>query len=788
LIGQTLGHYRIDARLGAGGMGVVYRAHDTRLERTVAVKLIGEEIPADDTARQRLLSEARSASALNHPHVCTVHEVGEADGHMFIVMEYVEGRPLRDLVPHDGLSIDVVIRYGMQIADALAHAHQRGIVHRDLKAANVVITPEGRAKVLDFGLSKRLPTEELSEAQTRTKRSLTEAGTEAGHVVGTLHYLAPESLHGQPADRRTDIWALGVLLHNMASGGLPFEGKTRYEVTAAILGQPPAPLPERVPAGLRAVIQRCLAKEPSQRYQQVVEVRAALEAVQSGSVALPADSPRQARPRWMLPAAAGALALVGALAAFHWLGARDGGIQSIAVLPFANVGGNPDNEYLSDGITESLIGSLSHLPKLKMIAFGSVLRYKGRPVDAAAIAHDLGVGAIVIGRVTQRGDSLSIGAELVDTRDGSRIWGDQYDAKPTTVLSIQQEISKQISEQLRSDLTGEERRRVTNPHTENTEAYQLYLKGRYFWYKFTPEGYAKSLEFYRKAIEKDPNYAPAYAGIAAYYAAMTWEGQLPPKDGFREVEAALMKALSLDDTLALAHWGVAEQLRFARDWNWPAAEAEYQRAIALDPQDPIIRRFHSQFLRALGRWDEAIAEMKRAMEVDPLGVETNKGLAYTYYWARRYDEAIEQCKKTLEIDANYGPAHELLAEVYGRKGMYKEAIAEEQRVLVLAGDNEGAEAMAQDFARLGYEPTMRSLYQGSLDSLKEALKERYVSPISFAIGYAKLGDKNEAFAWLEKAYAERSPWLTLLKADPDFDNLRSDPRFAEIVRRVGLPL
>jgi serine/threonine-protein kinase len=779
VIGQTLGHYRVESQLGAGGMGVVYRAHDLKLERTVAIKVVGERLSSDPKARDRLLREARTASALNHPHVCTVYEVGEADGQVFIVMEYVEGQPLSALLSEPRPN-EMVARYGIQIADALAHAHERGIVHRDLKSGNVMVTPEGRAKVLDFGLAKRLPAEDLSEQATKSGDSL----TEAGQLVGTLHYLAPEVLRGQPADARTDIWALGVVLYQLASGELPFKGRTHYEVTGAIQSESPAALPPRVPVALQAVIQRCLAKEPGQRYQRASEVRAALEAVQLGSGPLP-RRPEPTR-RWGSWAAGGLVILLCAAGAYRWLHPRDRGIQSIAVLPFANVGGNADNEYLSDGVTESVIGDLSHLPRLKMIAFGSVLRYKGRPVDAATVARELTVDALVVGRVTPRPDGLEVSAELIDTRDGSRIWGEQYDTKASALLSVQQEISRQVSDQLRSHLSEQEKSLVTRRHTESTEAYQLYLKGRYYWNKFTPESYAKSLEFYSKAIEKDPDYAPAYAGIAACHGAMTWEGQLPPKDGFPQVEAALTKALKLDNTLAMAHWAVAEELKFGRDWDWPAAEKEYQRAIALDPQDPIILRFHSQFLRALGRWDDAIAEIKRALQVDPLSVETNKSLGTTYYQARRYDEAIEQFKRTLEIEPNYGPVHDLLAEVYARKGMYKEAIAEQQQVFLLDGDKESAEGLGQDFKTLGFERVMRQKAQATLDGLKRESKDAYVSPIPFAITYAQLGDKDEAFAWLEKAHAERSPWLVFLNSDPEFDDLRSDARFTALVRRVGL--
>ena len=781
MIGQTLGHYRIESQLGAGGMGVVYRAHDTRLERTVAIKLVGDRLSGDPTARERLLREARTASALNHPHICTIYEVGEADGHVYIVMEHVEGRPLSALLS-DPRPTEMIARYGIQIADALAHAHQHGIVHRDLKTSNVMITPEGRAKVLDFGLAKRLPTEDLEEQPTKSEGPL----TEAGQIVGTLHSLAPELLRAQPADSRTDVWALGVLLYELAAGDLPFQGRTRFEVTSAIMTESPRPLPESVSPGLRAVIQRCLAKDPGQRYQRAGEIRAALEAIQSGSATLPAPPEVKSRPRWMLWATVSVILLVAALGIAQWLRGRDRGIQSIAVLPFTNQGGNPDNEYLSDGIAESVIASLSHLPNLKMIAFGSVLRYKGRPVDAAVIARDLKVDALVVGRLTPRADGLAISAELIDARDGSRLWGNEYDEKAGAILSVQQEISRQISEQLRSHLSGEEKRRVAKRHTENAEAYDLYLKGRHYNDKFTLEGYQKSLDFYGRAIEKDPAYAPAHVGIAIDYLTMTFEGYLPPSEGYAQVEAAVTRAKALDDTVGELYYPIG-MLRLVKDWDWQGAEREFQHGIALDPQSPWLRRFYSELLRALRRWDEAIAQMKRAQELDPLGVETNKGLGGAFYWAGRYDQAIEQLKKTLEIDPGNGGVHDLLSSVYARKGLYPEAIAEQLQAFVLNGDEETAEALKQDFEKLGFERVMRQLNQDTLDGLNEGARKGYVSPIGFALNYAKLGQKDEAFAWLERAFAERSPWLTYVKGDPDFDSLRTDPRFPALLKRIGLP-
>ena len=779
MIGQTLGHYRIEAQLGAGGMGVVYLAHDTTLERRVAVKVLSERLLGELTARERFLREAKTASALNHPHVCTVHEVGEDNGQAYIVMEYVEGRPLSEALAQ-GLLPDAVVRYGIQIADALAHAHDRGIVHRDLKTHNVIVTPEGRAKVLDFGLAKRLPTEELAEQQTRSADSL----TEAGQIVGTLHYLSPEVLRGRAADMRTDVWALGVLLYELATGDRPFQGKTKFEVTSAILEQPPRPLSANVPAGLRSVIERCLAKEPGERYQRGGEVRAALEAVQSGSfTAEQPPHPRGGGRRW-LPwgvAVAGVLALgfVGA----RFFAGRPPSIDSIAVLPFANVGGDPETEYLSDGVTESVIGSLSRIPKLKVIAFSSVLRYKGKAVNLQEVVRDLPVAAVLTGRIRQRGDELSITTELVNTRDRSRLWGEQYDQKLTSLLAVQDDIAQKISEHLRQRLTGEEQGRLKKRYTDSAEAYQLYLKGRYHWDQQTPEGYEKSLEYFRQAIDKDPQYALAYAGTSQTFQAMTIGGLMSPPQGKEQAQAAAGKALAIDDTLAEAHLAMAGCKYM--NWRWPAAEKEFQRALDLNPALIAARRYYAQNLRNLGRWEEAIQMMKRELELDPLSVETNTNLGQLYSWAKRYDDAIEQFRKTLEIDPNAAGTHDALSDVLALKGLFPEALAAKRRSLMLAGDDEGADTMGTEGTADGYQKGIRALARKQLTLFEEASKQVYVSPVGFAQLHALLGEREQAFAWLEKGFEDRSPWMAYLAHDPSFETLHSDPRFADLVRRVG---
>jgi serine/threonine protein kinase/Tfp pilus assembly protein PilF len=782
MIGRTLSQYRIESQLGAGGMGVVYGAYDTRLERKVALKVVGERFTDEPTARERLMREARSAAALNHPHICTVHEVGEAEGQVYIVMEYVEGRSLSALEGGPE-PVDAAVRYGIQIADALAHAHDRGIIHRDLKAGNVIVTAEGRAKVLDFGLAKRLPTEVLQDQETKSQDSL----TEAGQIVGTLHYMAPELLRGQPADARSDIWALGVLLYEMAVGDQPFRGRTRFEVTHAIMGDPVPPLPANVPPALRAVIQRCLAKERGERYQGAREVRAALEAIQSGSSTLPAEVVRlrPARLLWTLAAAGLLLGATGAT--YWWFHGRARGIESIAVLPFANVGGNPDNEYLSDGIAENVIGSLSQLSGLKVIGFSSVTGYRDRDTDPRKIGAALGVQALVTGRVEQRGDTLSIRADLVSVADGRELWGQRFDGKAAALISLQDDVAGQIIANLQPRLTREERKRAIRHATDDAEAYKLYMRGLYFHNKEgTPEDYSKALDYYRQAVDKDPGYALAYSGMADLYASMAFTGVLPPKEAHQQAEAAVRKAVSIDESLPEVQVSKAV-FAWTFDWDWAAAETSCQRAMQLSPNNNGVYFFCGQCSRALGRFDEAIARLKKAEELDPLTVERSRAVATTYYWARQYDLAVAQARRALYLAPKDSLTHDLLADVYARQGRKEEAVAELQQTFALAGDAESAESLGQDFQRLGYERVVMQVNQGTLDSFKEQAKSGYVSPFTFGWIYAKLGDADQAFAWLDRAYEERAPWLTYIKTDPAFDGLRSDRRFGDLLRRIGLP-
>jgi serine/threonine-protein kinase len=753
IVGQTLGHYRVVEKVGEGGMGVVYRAHDERLGRDVALKVLPSELVSNKAARERLLDEAQTVSSLNHPHICTIHEVGEAGGLAYIVMEYVEGLSLSEATPREGLPIETAVRYAAQIADALAHSHQRGIVHRDLKSSNVVITPESRVKVLDFGLARRLPLKG-PDADTRSDLSL-EEGRE---IAGTLAYLAPEVLRGEAANEQSDIWALGVILYEMATGAKPFQGETEFAHSTAILRDPPAPLPANFPTGLGAVIQRCLAKELPERYQRASELLAALQAIQSNVGIIPSAPAKRRSARV---------------------------INSLAVLPFENATGDPQAEYLSDGITESLINSLAQLPKLRVMARSAVFRFKGQRVDPQTAGRDLNVHAVLVGRVSQRDDSLLITAELVDVANGWQLWSEQFNRPRADIFLVQDQIAKEISERLRLRLTGADKKRLTKRYTENTEAYHLYLKGRFYWNKRTQEDLRRGLDYFNQAIEKDPHFALAYAGLAdSYYLlSSTAYAAFSATDALPRAKAAARRALEIDGALAEAHASLASIL--TADWDWPAAEKAYKRSIKLNPHYATVRQWYAFYLTAMGRLEEALAEAQHAHELDPLSVIINRDLGMVYYYARQPDRAIEQYRKSLELDPSFALVHQSLGRAYLLKGMHAEALAAMQKAVSLGGETVAmSSALAHAYAVSG----QPSEAQKILNELLERSRRSYVSPTNIAVIYAGLDERESAFAWLEKAFGERNVGLFTLKVHPVSDGLRSDPRYRDLLRRMNFPI
>jgi TolB-like protein/Flp pilus assembly protein TadD len=780
--GTRLGPYEVLSPLGAGGMGEVYRARDTRLDREVAVKVLPERLAEDPAALSRFEREAKALAALSHPNVLTILDFGQQDRVAYAVMELLEGETLRSRLLRSKMSWRDAAEFGFELADGLAAAHSRGIVHRDLKPENVFLTSAGRAKILDFGLARRGGPREV---QDQTHQQTQTQVTEPGSVMGTVGYMSPEQVSGLPADARSDIFALGCVLYEMASGGRPFEGRTHGEVLAAILRDEPPDLSGRpLPAELAGVIRHCLQKKAEQRFQSARDLAFALKAIGSGSAAhLPAPVAvrRFRRPGVWLATAAVVLAGLGV---GLWRGlpfGRNSG-RSIAVLPLQNLSHDAEQEYFVDGMTEELIATLAKIKGLRVISRTSVMQYKGTKKLLPQIARELNVDSVVEGSVLRAGQRVRINVQLVRADNGHAVWSESYEKDLSDVLAVQSEAARAIVAEIKVRLSPEEGRRLARVRAVDPEAYDAYLKGRFYWAKFTAEDYQTAIEFFDKAIKKDPTYAPAYAGLSHAYRALAFDGLAPPAEDMPKAEAAAKKAQSLDDTLGEVHLALGLN-RLAR-WDHETCLEELQKALELSPHDAIIRRFYSQALSRVSRSDEAIAEAKAAQALDPLSVETNRALGSVFYWAGRNEEALNQYRKTVELDPRDARLHGHLADVYARKGMYAEAIAEQQRYLSLSGDDEAARDLGRDFASSGYSAAMRALYRKTLEFLEEAGKYAYVSPVHFAVLHAQLGENDAAFASLEKAFEERQPWLGQVKNDPQFEPLRSDPRFAPLIRRV----
>ena len=785
--GVRLGRYEVKFQLGAGGMGEVYLAEDTQLGRRVAIKILPPEAVSDEHARKRLVREARAAATLDHPNICSIHEVGEEGGRSFIAMQYVEGDLLDVRMKRKPLELLESLVIAAQVADALAEAHAHSIIHRDIKPSNIIVDTRGQVKVMDFGLAKIVAGAIDGEAETHSLL------TTPGALLGTVPYMSPEQVRGEVLDARSDIFSLGVVLYEILSGRQPFASESVAASASAILTLEPPPLARFVPDTpdeLQRIVRKCLEKDRKRRYQSARDLSIDLLNLQrrSDAGAITAEKstvqPRSNLRRLLfiaLPLAV--LAVVGITV--YLLPLRGEAIDSIAVLPFVNVNADPDMEYLSDGVTESLTNSLSQVPRLRMIAHSSVFRYKGKEIDPQTVGRELGVRAILLGRVTQRGDNLSISAELVDARDNSRIWGEQYSRKLADILQVQEEISREISDKLRLKLTGEEQNLVAKRYTENVEAYQLYLRGRYYWNQRNEESLRRGVDYFQQAIDKDPHFALAYSGMADSYSALGSVGisALPPREAMVKMKLAAQKALGLDDTLAEAHTSLADA-KFRGDWDWSGAEREFKRALELKPNYAEGHQWYSQYLVAMGRYEESIAEGKRAQQLDPVSPGISRSLAFDYYLAHRYDQAIEEYQRALELDPNFFFAHWLLGLAYANRSMFEQAIAESQKAVELSGHGPGAlGSLGHVYAASG----RRDEAQQVLGELKELAKRRYVSPYSVAAIYALLGDKDAAFEWLEKAYSDGAYGMLFLKSEPAWDGLRSEPRFQDVMRRVGLP-
>jgi serine/threonine-protein kinase len=835
---SILSHYRIISKIGEGGMGEVYLAQDTKLDRKVALKILPGDVASNRDRLERFIREAKSAAALSHPNIAQIFEIGEHDGTHFIAMEFIDGVTLREKIHRERTELKKLLRYLQHVAEGLAKAHAAGIVHRDLKPDNIMITRDGHAKILDFGLAKliepRLTETSDDENHEEAATAILQQHSRPGVIMGTVGYMSPEQAQGKTneVDQRSDIFSFGCLLYEAVTAHKAFAGKDVVDSLNKIIREPAAPISDvrpDAPNQLQRIVRRCLAKDPEDRYQTIKDVaielrdlRRELEGLgidttvaparsetttglggeiktaetggaQIGSTATSISTPVSSaeyvvsgikQHKLAVAGAALLLVAVGVGLILFWRGRNpEAAIGSIAVLPFENKSGNADSDYLSDGLAESLIYRLSQLSNLKVSPRSSVFRYKGQAIDAEKIGNELGVDAVMSGRLIQRGDNLTISVDLIDVRNKRTLWGEQFERKMSDLLATQREIASAITEKLQVRLSGNETNEITKRYTNDNEAYQLYLKGRFYWNKRTGEGIKKAIELLTAATEKDPNFALAYAALADSYVISSNYTGARPAETMPQAKAYAKKSIELDGTLAEPHAALA-MVTWNFEWDKTGAEREYKRAIELNPNYPTAHHWYSRFLRSLGRQDEAFGEIKRAAELDPLSLIFLNNIAEIYLDRGDLNASFNTCQRMIELDPNFWPAHSLLGIVHVKQGRFTEAKAEALKAVELSNRSSGSLALlGYVIARSG----RRDEAQSVISELEKKFAEKTADARDLAIVYAGLNDKDKAFEWLEKAYQYRGFQLSNLRLEPLLmEALSSDPRWSDLFRRIGL--
>jgi TolB-like protein/tRNA A-37 threonylcarbamoyl transferase component Bud32 len=775
MIGETVSHYKILEKLGGGGMGVVYKAEDTKLKRTVALKFLSPELTRDPEAKERFVREAQAASALDHPHIGTIHEISETeDGQLFIAMACYAGESLKDRIERGPLPIEEAIDIAIQIAQGLSKAHEKEIVHRDMKPANVVITEDAQLKIIDFGLAKLMGSTVL---------------TKTGTTMGTVAYMSPEQAQGAEVDYHTDVWALGVMLYEMLAGKNPFMGDYEQAVLYSILNEAPEFITKvrgEVPVQIEKILEKALDKDPEKRFQTMEEMledlqNAVEELKEGGRRKLPVF--RLGRKQRKYAYRAFVVVLLAIAFGFYlwWSQVAEATPVSIALLPLESITNDAEQEWFTDGMTDALITGLAKISGLRVITRSSAMRYKGTEKAVSEIAAELGVEFVIEGSVVKLEDQVKVSTRLINASTDDYIWAEDYEREFSNILGLQGEIAQTIASQIQVKLTPQEEARIASARQVNPEAYEAYLKGQFHWYKLSRQDLDTALRYFELALEKDPNYALAHAGIALVWGGRMQQGFMPHSEAGPKVKAAAAKALELDSTLVEVHHTLAV-VRTWYEWDWEGAETAFRQAIALNPNYPDSRAYFSHFLNFIGRPEEAIVQIERAVELDPLNSLFQALYGMDLLYVHRYDDAIAQLRNTLKIAPNDPVVRSTLRTAFHMKGMYEEALEEWKAFYATRGDREAEETLARGYLEDGY---LRAML-GLAEMMEKRSRTAYVTPWQIGTLYTRAGKNDKALDWLEKAFETHDANVPYLSVDPLFDNLRSDPRFQDLLRSMGL--